>query len=400
MAQSSDQTAGHPGFGVYVHWPFCAAKCPYCDFNSHVRHEGYDAKRMLRAYRRELSHMAQLSPGETVTSIFFGGGTPSLMDPATVAGVLEAIADNWTVAGNVEITLEANPSSVEAAHFAGYRSAGVNRVSLGIQALNDNDLRALGRLHDVAQAQSALDIALKTFERVSFDLIYARPGQTTDAWLRELTQALTMQAGHISLYQLTIEPGTPFAARHAAGRLHIPDSEQASAFYEITQDLCEGAGLPAYEISNHAATGHQSRHNLTYWRYGTFAGVGPGAHGRLVVNGQRTSLSCERMPERWMARTEANGNGIVETLALSHAEQADEMLLMGLRISEGLSLQRLRHLTGFEPNAAILETLADDRLIEPVGPDERLRATPSGRILLDAVVLQLSAGLEPYEPAA
>ncbi len=296
-------TIDDAGFGVYVHWPFCAAKCPYCDFNSHVRHDGYDVPRMLNAYRRELAHMADLAPGETVTSIFFGGGTPSLMEPATVAGILEAIGDNWSIAADVEITLEANPSSVEAARFRGYRSAGVNRVSLGVQALNDGDLRALGRLHDVAQARAALELAQATFDRVSFDLIYARSRQTLVHWRAELSQALSMQSGHLSLYQLTIEQGTPFAARHATGQLIVPDPDAAAALYDVTQDLCAAVGLPAYEISNHAAEGETSRHNLTYWRYGTFAGVGPGAHGRLIVGGERTSLACERLPEAWLSLT-------------------------------------------------------------------------------------------------
>ena len=387
-------TIDDAGFGVYVHWPFCAAKCPYCDFNSHVRHDGYDVPRMLNAYRRELAHMADLAPGETVTSIFFGGGTPSLMEPATVAGILEAIGDNWSIAADVEITLEANPSSVEAARFRGYRSAGVNRVSLGVQALNDGDLRALGRLHDVAQARAALELAQATFDRVSFDLIYARSRQTLDDWRAELSQALTMHSGHLSLYQLTIEQGTPFAARHAAGQLIVPDPDAAAALYHVTQDLCAAAGLPAYEISNHAAEGETSRHNLTYWRYGTFAGVGPGAHGRLIVDGERTSLACERLPEAWLSLTEADGHGIIETQTLSRAEQADEILLMGLRLAEGLPLERLRALTGRQPGAAILQELVAAGSLAPIGADRRLRATPDGRILLDTIVLKLSENLE------
>ena len=253
-------------FGVYVHWPFCQAKCPYCDFNSHVRHGGIDEARFLASYLTELSHFASRAPGRTVTSVFFGGGTPSLMSPATVATILDAINDHWNVAGDAEITLEANPTSVEAENFAGYKSAGVNRLSLGVQSLDDASLKALGRQHTADEALAALQLAKETFGRVSFDLIYAREGQSFEDWRAELTRALTYAADHLSPYQLTIEDGTPFAARHAAGTLHVPDGDRASEMYALTQELCEQAGLPAYEISNHAKPGSESRHNLLYWR--------------------------------------------------------------------------------------------------------------------------------------
>lgn len=282
-----------------MHWPFCASKCPYCDFNSHVRAGGIDETRFLAAFLKELEHWAVLGPGRSVTSIFFGGGTPSLMSTNTVGAILDAIARHWGVERGAEITLEANPSSVEAGRFRGYRAAGVNRVSLGVQSLDDMQLRALGRMHTSAEARAAIDIAAGTFERFSFDLIYARPGQSIDAWRAELGQALDLAGKHLSLYQLTIEQGTPFAALHARGKLVVPDGDAASALYEVTQEMTERAGLPAYEISNHAAPGEESRHNLTYWRYGEYAGIGPGAHGRVVVDGVRRATSTERNPEGW-----------------------------------------------------------------------------------------------------
>ncbi len=322
--------ADDAGFGVYVHWPFCASKCPYCDFNSHVRAGGIDEARFLAAFLKELEHWAALARGRTVTSIFFGGGTPSLMSAGTVGAIIDAIARLWPVEPSAEITLEANPSSVEAGRFRGYRAAGVNRVSLGVQSLDDAQLRALGRLHTSAEARVAIDIARRTFERFSFDLIYARSGQTIDAWRAELGQALDLPGKHLSLYQLTIEQGTPFAELHARGKLVVPDGERHSALYEVTQEMTERAGLPAYEISNHAAPGEESRHNLTYWRYGEYAGIGPGAHGRIVVDGIRRATSTERLPERWAALVEAGAHGIVEDLGAHHGEEeADEALLWG-----------------------------------------------------------------------
>ena len=393
------QAADDAGFGVYVHWPFCASKCPYCDFNSHVRAGGIDEARFLQAFLKELQHWAALAPGRTVTSIFFGGGTPSLMGADTVGAVIDAIGKLWAVEPGAEITLEANPSSVEAARFRGYRAAGVNRVSLGVQSLDDNQLRALGRLHTSAEARAAIDVAASTFERFSFDLIYARPGQSIDAWRAELRQALGLAGKHLSLYQLTIEQGTPFAALHARGKLIVPDGDAASAFYEVTQEMTERAGLPAYEISNHAASGEESRHNLTYWRYGEYAGIGPGAHGRVVVDGVRQATSTERSPEQWAALVEAGAHGIIEDVALNRAEEADEALLMGLRLTEGLDLDRLAARTGLNPGTRAVDDLAEFGLVEQLGAG-RLRATASGRMVLNEIVLRLAQSMEPARPEA
>src|SRR5262245_9243641 len=305
------------GFGVYLHWPFCASKCPYCDFNSHVRAAGIDEARFVDAYRRDLAHWAQLTPGRSVGSIFFGGGTPSLLSPGAVGSLLDAIGALWPIAPEVEVTLEANPSSVEAGRFTGYRAAGVNRVSLGVQSLCDQDLRALGRLHTAAEAVAAIEVTRRTFARFSFDLIYARPQQTLAAWRSELGQALGLAGQHLSLYQLTIEAGTPFAALHALGKLVIPEEARAAEFYELTQSATAAAGLPAYEISNHAMPGEECRHNLLYWRYGEYAGIGAGAHARVIGGNGRWATSTERQPERWLAAVEANGHGIVEASVLT-----------------------------------------------------------------------------------
>jgi oxygen-independent coproporphyrinogen-3 oxidase len=313
------------------------------------------------------------------------------MSAATVGAILDAIARHWPLAPGAEITLEANPSSVEAARFRGYRDAGVNRVSLGVQALDDGVLRSLGRLHTAAEALAAIEVARSTFERFSFDLIYARPGQTLEAWREELGRALTLAGGHLSLYQLTIEPATPFAELYARGKLRVPEGEMARAFYDLTQELTEAAGLPAYEISNHAAAGEESRHNLLYWRYGEYAGIGPGAHGRAIVGGVRQATSTERNPERWAALVEERGHGLAETMVLSPAEEADEALLMGMRISEGLDLERLGALTGFVPREAALADLAGLGLIERRGCC--ISATAAGRIVLDQVVLRLASAL-------
>ena len=379
-----------PGFGVYVHWPFCAAKCPYCDFNSHVRHQPPDQQRFAAAFAREIATLADRAPGRTVTSIFLGGGTPSLMEPATVGAILDAIALRWPVDTNVEVTLEANPSSVEAERFRGYRAAGVNRLSLGVQALNDADLKFLGRLHDVAQARAAIEIARATFPRLSFDLIYARPGQTPAMWEAELGEALTLAADHLSLYQLTIEAGTPFFALHQAGKLKVPDDDVAADLYAVTQDVCEAAGLPAYEISNHATPGAESRHNLVYWRYGEYAGVGPGAHGRLQFADGRHALAAERAPEVWLDKVEAWGDGLVVDDVLTSEEVGDEMLLMGLRLAEGIDLDRYFHLAGRELDPARLADLLANGMVERAAGD-RLRATRAGFFVLDAVVADLAA---------
>jgi len=382
------------GFGVYVHWPFCASKCPYCDFNSHVRAGGIDETRFRNALLRELGHWAGLAPGRSVGSVFFGGGTPSLMRPETVGAIVEAIARHWPAAADIEVSLEANPSSVEAGRFQGYRTAGVNRVSLGVQSLDDASLRSLGRLHTAAEARAAVDIARRTFDRFSFDLIYARPGQTLEAWRAELEEALALAGRHVSLYQLTIEQGTPFAELHARGKLHTPDPDSARAFYELTQELTEAAGLPAYEISNHAAPGEECRHNLLYWRYGEYAGIGPGAHGRVVAGGVRQATVAERNPERWAGAVEARGHGLAEAVALSRAEEADEALLMGLRLAEGIDLDGLAALTGFTPNERTVAGLIGLGLIERPAAN-RLCATAAGRIVLDQVVVQLASALGP-----
>jgi oxygen-independent coproporphyrinogen-3 oxidase len=374
-----------------VHWPFCASKCPYCDFNSHVRHGGVDEPRFRTAFLRELEHWAGLTPGRTVSSIFLGGGTPSLMSVATVGAILNAIAGHWPLAPGAEITLEANPSSVEAARFRGYRAAGVNRVSLGVQSLDDSVLRALGRLHTAAEALAAIEVARATFRRFSFDLIYARPGQSLEAWRAELARALALAGAHLSLYQLTIEPATPFAELYARGKLKVPEGELARAFYDLTQELTGAAGLPAYEVSNHAAPGEECRHNLVYWRYGEYAGIGPGAHGRVVIDGVRRATATERNPERWVALVEARGAGLAETTSLSPAEEADEALLMGMRLADGLDLDRLAALTGFTPGEAALADLAALGLIERRGLS--VAATAAGRLVLDQVVLRLSSAL-------
>jgi putative oxygen-independent coproporphyrinogen III oxidase len=381
--------AQEEAFGVYVHWPFCRAKCPYCDFNSHVRHGGIDEGNFVAAYLRELTYFASLAPGRGVGSIFFGGGTPSLMRPSTVAAILDAIAKHWTVEGNAEITLEANPTSVEAENFAGYRAAGVNRLSLGVQALDDASLKALGRQHTADEALAALALAKQHFERVSFDLIYAREGQTARAWREELSRALDHAADHLSLYQLTIEEGTPFAARHAAGRLHVPGGAEARALYMLTQELCEGAGLPAYEVSNHARPGSESRHNLLYWRGHDYAGIGPGAHSRITVAGAKRAISTLKLPEAWLAQVETTGNGFESEEPLSAAEAADEYLLMGLRLSEGIDLARLAAIDARTLDETRLRMLEKGGLV--ARKNGRLAATPKGRLVLNRLILELAA---------
>jgi oxygen-independent coproporphyrinogen-3 oxidase len=377
-------------FGVYVHWPFCAAKCPYCDFNSHVRHAPPDQPRFAAAFARELARFSTLAGGRTVTSIFLGGGTPSLMQPATVGAILETIAGLWPVAADAEVTLEANPSSVEAGRFRSYRAAGVNRVSLGVQSLDDAALKSLGRIHNVAEARRAVDLARATFPRLSFDLIYARPGQTLDEWRIELGAAIAMAADHLSLYQLTIEPETTFDRLHAAGKLVVPEQELAAEFYELTQEVTGARGLPAYEISNHAAPGAESRHNMTYWRYQDYVGVGPGAHGRVTVDGVKRATTTEKSPEAWLATVERVGHGLTsyETLALEEA--ADEMLLMGLRLSEGVLPERYRALSGRSLAADRVDFLVEHGFIERAA-DGRIRATRDGWLVLDSVVADLAA---------
>jgi oxygen-independent coproporphyrinogen-3 oxidase len=374
-------------FGVYVHWPFCAAKCPYCDFNSHVR-TAIDEDGWVNGILAELEWIAAHQTEQPVVeTIFFGGGTPSLMACASVGRILQKIAALWPMANDPEITLEANPASADAARFADYRAAGVNRVSLGVQALNDADLKKLGRLHDVAEAKTALKMAMGTFERVSLDLIYARPDQTDAQWREELQQALAFGTDHLSLYQLTIEPETPYALLHRNGQLKIPDDDIAAGLYETTQELTTAAGLPAYEISNHARPGQESRHNLIYWRYGDYAGVGPGAHGRVMLGGARTATVAIKLPERWRDTVAKTGHGFAEMTPVSNDEAGREHLLMNLRLSEGLDLAAYEARWGTRPDAAKIAALADQGLLALNG--DTLTATANGRLLLNRVIEEL-----------
>jgi len=379
-----------PGFGLYLHWPFCLAKCPYCDFNSHVRHEAVDQDRFVRAFNRSLAYQARLAPHRMVTSIFFGGGTPSLMAPKTVEALLAAIQTHFSVSAKAEISMEANPTSVEATRLADYRRAGVNRLSIGVQALNDHDLKALGRKHSVEEAIAAIQLAQRSFERTSFDLIYARPAQTVDDWRQELMQAIDLAAEHLSLYQLTIEPGTMFEQRVRAGQLKPLGDDDARRLFDITQDICASRGLPAYEISNHARPGAESIHNLTYWRYGEYAGIGPGAHGRLLINGQRIALIQERHPETWLKTIEASDDATVERDVLTTEQQAHELVLMGLRLREGISPLRYYALAGSALAAEKIDWLVAEGLLEWHGPqgsnDPRLRATAKALPVLNAVI--------------
>jgi oxygen-independent coproporphyrinogen-3 oxidase len=373
-----------------VHWPFCLSKCPYCDFNSHVRHAAIDEARFARAFAREIETTAERAPGREVTSIFLGGGTPSLMQPQTVGAILEAIGKHWQVAADAEVTLEANPTSVEATRFAGYRACGVNRVSLGVQALVDASLQALGRLHTAREALDAVAIARRAFDRYSFDLIYARPDQTPGMWADELNRAIAEAAEHLSLYQLTIEEGTAFFGLHAAGKLKTPDEATARALYDVTQDVCARHGLPAYEISNHARAGAECRHNLVYWRGEEYAGIGPGAHGRLDINGTRHAIATEKRPEAWLMRVEATGHGVIADDPLNGEERADEFLLMGLRLAEGIDPRRYTALSGRMLDPRRIALLREEGAIA-VDADGRLRVTQAGFPVLDAVVADLAA---------
>ncbi|MEO6359932.1 MAG: radical SAM family heme chaperone HemW [Sphingomicrobium sp.] len=371
---------------LYVHWPFCVAKCPYCDFNSHVRAD-IDQHAWRDALLADLAYEAGLLPGRTLTSIFFGGGTPSLMDPATVAAVIEAATDHWRTADNVEITLEANPNSVESARFADLAAAGVNRLSLGLQSFDDSQLAFLGRAHSAAEGLRALAIGQAQFDRVSFDLIYALPGDREDAWEANLRRALGFGTSHLSLYQLTIEPGTRFAALHAAGKLDPLDPDSAAALFELTAEMTEAAGLPAYEISNHARPGEESRHNLSYWRYSDYAGVGPGAHGRRL--GQRTVR--HRKPENFMTAIVRNGHGVQEELALEPSEAADEALVMGLRLREGIDADAIARRFGLR---TIIDWARVDALVASGHMHRdggRIAATALGRLVLDRLLVEVSA---------
>jgi oxygen-independent coproporphyrinogen-3 oxidase len=381
---TEDWRAG--GFGIYLHWPFCAAKCPYCDFNSHVRTE-IDQSRWLRAYLAEIERYAALVPRRVLNSVFLGGGTPSLMAPEIVEAILCRIRALWPLANDLEITLEANPGSVEARRFAGYAQAGVNRVSMGIQALNETDLKRLGRLHTVAEAYQAYDIAKEYFDRVSFDLIYARQYQTLDAWRTELRGALELAVDHLSLYQLTIEPGTAFGDRAERGKLPgLPDEDTAADMYEMTQELCSKAGLNAYEVSNHAKTGSESRHNLIYWSYGDYIGIGPGAHGRVTLNGQRYATEAWSNPERWLTMVD-QGKPEKSCVPVSSKDQAGEYLMMGLRVREGLDLARFEALSPTPLDHKKVSHLQDLNMVELV--QGRLRTTTKGRMILNTVIKEL-----------
>jgi putative oxygen-independent coproporphyrinogen III oxidase len=379
-----------PAFGVYLHWPFCLSKCPYCDFNSHVRHGGIDEARYVRAFAREIASTAERVPDRVVSTIFFGGGTPSLMQPSTVEALLNEISKHWTVLPGAEVTLEANPTSVEAERFRGYRAAGVNRVSLGVQSLDDASLKELGRLHSGREALDAVAVARSIFPRYSFDLIYARPKQTPQQWATELKLAIAEAAEHLSLYQLTIEPGTPFFALHRAGKIATPDEDTGRALYDTTQEVCAAAGLPAYEISNHARPGAECRHNLVYWRGHEYAGIGPGAHGRLNIGGVRYATETEKRPESWLMRVEASGHGLTVNEPLMTGEQADEYLLMGLRLAEGIDPERYEKLSGRPLDERRISILKEEGAIETMA-DGRLRVTLSGFPVLDAVVADLAA---------
>ncbi|MGH6829180.1 MAG: radical SAM family heme chaperone HemW [Rhizomicrobium sp.] len=377
-----------PAFGIYVHWPFCAAKCPYCDFNSHVR-AAIDESGWAEAIERELEWTAA-SQGEArpmVETVFFGGGTPSLMAGRSAGRILDRIARLWRIADDVEITLEANPASADARRFEDFRAAGVNRLSLGMQALNDADLKRLGRLHDARQAKAALKLAMRVFDRVSLDLIYARPEQSQAAWAAELQEALCFGTDHLSLYQLTIEAGTPFALLHQRGVLRIPDERLAAGLYEITRDLTEAAGRPAYEISNHAKPGAESRHNLLYWRYQDYAGVGPGAHGRLTLSGKRIATATIRLPERWREAVSKGQDAFADFAAVSDRDAAREHLLMNLRLSEGLDLAAYESRWGTRPAAAKLAALFEQGWLARDG--DRISASPKGRLVLNSLIGQL-----------
>ena len=376
------------GFGLYIHWPFCQAKCPYCDFNSHVVAH-IDQMAWARAYVSEIERVGAQTQGRLLRSVFFGGGTPSLMDPEIVDMILRKVRDTWTIANDIEITLEANPTSVEAGRFAGYRQAGVNRVSMGIQALNDIDLRALGRLHSAKDAMAAFDVARHEFDRVSFDLIYARQNQTLAQWKTELKTALSMAIDHISLYQLTIETGTAFGDRYAAGKLAgLPNDDRAADMYEVTQDICGDAGFPAYEVSNHAKLGAQSTHNKIYWTYGDYVGVGPGAHGRVTLNNQRFATETPLAPGKWLNAVRTFGSGEQTKIALSQEDQTIEFFLMGLRLTEGIDLKRINSTRKkFNININNLIEMGMLSLHQ-----DQLSTTNIGRPVLNAVLRQILTG--------
>jgi oxygen-independent coproporphyrinogen-3 oxidase len=371
-------------FGVYIHWPFCASKCPYCDFNSHVR-QSIDEDAWRNAYAREIAYYAALTPGRTVTSVFFGGGTPSLMQPATAETIIGAVVKHWTLAPGAEITLEANPTSVEAEKFRAFRAAGINRVSVGVQAMNDDDLKFLGRQHSAKEALKAIETARATFDRYSFDLIYARPHMTAAKWEKELTEALFHADGHMSLYQLTIEEGTPFYMQHGRGNFKVPDEDRAGELFEVTQEIMDAAGMPAYEISNHAKPGQESLHNLTYWRYGDYAGIGPGAHGRLDLKGVKFATRGHRAPEVWLERANGNeGHGAHPFEIVTPEQKFTEALMMGLRLREGIRLP-----DGWRAfiDEKKIHALAEEGMM--TFANDNLRPTPAGMQRLEGILAYL-----------
>ena len=377
----------HGGFGLYVHWPFCAAKCPYCDFNSHVAAR-IEHGRWLKAYLAEIDRIGAETRGRVLNTVFFGGGTPSLMQPETVAAVIERVRATWPCANDLEITLEANPTSVDAGRFAAFAQAGVTRLSMGMQAMDDASLTRLGRMHTLAEGRAAFDIARAQFSRVSFDLIYARQGQSLRDWEAELRAALAMAVDHFSLYQLTIEEGTAFGRLFAAGKLReLPADDLAADMYLRTQEICEAMGLPAYEVSNHARPGAECRHNLVYWRYGDYAGIGPGAHGRLTLGGLRHATEAPKSPAEWLDRVEQTGTGEIPREALSRAEQATEFLLFGLRLAEGIDPVRYEALSGQSLPAQALTDLTGYGLLSTA--HGRVRATGQGRAVLNGVIREL-----------
>jgi len=379
----------HAGFGLYLHWPFCQSKCPYCDFNSHVAGR-IDQTRWLRAFEAEIERIGALTEGRVLNTVFFGGGTPSLMEAGTVQGILDRIRATWTLANDVEITLEANPGSVEAARFEGYAKAGVNRVSLGIQALDPDDLRRLGRMHAVEEAAKAIAIAQSTFDRVSIDLIYARQNQTLTAWQDELRRALDFGTSHLSLYQLTIEDGTVFGQMHAKNLLRgLPEEDLSADMFELTQEITRQAGLPAYEVSNHARPGDESRHNLIYWRMGDYAGIGPGAHGRLTIDSTRFATEAERRPTPWLERTLAGPGSAESQERLSAEDRAAEYLMFALRLKEGASLDRFRALAGTPLSPRGLAEMTALGFLHQDG--DRIHTSETGVMMLNGILRALLA---------
>lgn len=395
MPVSAD-TASIPrrGFGLYVHWPFCVSKCPYCDFNSHVR-ERVDTARWQAAYLREMAHYAGAGTGqgETITSVFFGGGTPSLMPPDTAAAILDAARKYWRFSDDVEITLEANPNSAEAGKFAAFAQAGINRLSIGVQSFDAEVLKFLGRAHDAGEARRAIEAAQKAVPRYSFDLIYARPEQSAEQWRSELREALSLAGDHLSLYTLTIEPNTGFAGAVARGALHPMPSDDQAALYDLTQEILDHAGLPAYEISNHARPGGESRHNLVYWRSGQYLGLGPGAHGRILRQGQWAATASRRKPEVWLEQVEADGHGRESETPVASVERAEEVLIMGLRLAEGVYAANFRDATGIDLDVFVPRERSAP--LETAGllyrDNRRMVATRDGRAVLDGLLARLLA---------